>query len=112
MITQNPIISRAFNPAIARSGKDKKGGIIFVHESPHAIAIVDLAGSTPSSNAAGIIIGACTAHCPPPEGTKILMIPALINANKGKVNVVDTSINHNEMFSESPDEIIIPIIPA
>ena len=47
--------------------------------------MADTAGETPREFPAGITIGACTAHCPPPEGTKKFTIPADRNVNTGKV---------------------------
>lgn len=62
LIRQKPIMSLAPSFAIARAGIAQKGCMRFVHASPQAIAIAVIAGSTPSSAPAGIIIGACTAH--------------------------------------------------
>ena len=43
-MAQYPIISLAPSPAIPRAGKAQKGWSIFVHASPHAIAMADTAG--------------------------------------------------------------------
>ena len=34
------------------------------------------------------MIGACTAHCPPPDGTKTFTIPADKNVSIGKVSAL------------------------
>ena len=41
--TQNPMMSLAFKPAMAKAGKAQKGCIMFVHASPQAMAIAVLA---------------------------------------------------------------------
>ena len=40
---QNPIMSRAFRPAIASAGRAQNGWIMLVQESPQAIAMAILA---------------------------------------------------------------------
>lgn len=53
-MTQKPIMSRIFKPAIARSGNAQNGWSIFVQASPQATAIAVLAVLVPISSAAGI----------------------------------------------------------
>ena len=68
------------------------GCIRLVQASPQAIDIAVREGCTPKAAPAGIIIGACTAHCPPPEGTKTFTKPALRNVSIGKVCWFDTEV--------------------
>src|SRR5665648_1290126 len=89
VIRQKPMISLADSPAIPSAGSAQNGCIILVQASPQAIAMPVIAELTPSSAPAGIIIGPCTPHCPPPEGTKIYTKPAERKVNSGKVIVVE-----------------------
>ncbi|KGP90572.1 hypothetical protein N780_04025 [Pontibacillus chungwhensis BH030062] len=111
-IKQKPIMSLALRPAIAKAGNAQNGWIIFVQASPQATAIAVFGIETPNSFAASSIIGACTAHCPPPEGTKKFTIPALMNAKNGNVNSVEMFTNQEDISCANPEATIIPIIPA
>ena len=68
--------------------------------------------STPRAWAAGSITGACTAHWPPPEGTKMLTTPALMKDQKGRVASVAKEIRAPDRVSASPDCTMIAMIPA
>ena len=68
--------------------------------------------STPSASAAGRITGACTAHCPPPEGTKKLTMPALMNVQNGKVCGVAKEIIQFEIDTARPEPTMMLMIPA
>lgn len=92
LIRQNPMMSFAPNLAIASAGIAQNGCIRLVQASPQAIDIAVREGCTPKAAPAGIIIGACTAHCPPPEGTKTFTKPALRNVSIGKVCWFDTEV--------------------
>lgn len=116
-IRQNPIMSFAFSLAMANAGMAQKGCIRLVQASPHAIAMPVMAGATPKLAPAGNIIGACTAHCPPPEGMKIFIKPAERNVSRGKVCAVDIFMQLlliilPRHIPDSPTPIIIPIMPA
>ena len=104
-------------PAIPKAGKAQKGWIIFVHASPQAMAIADFAAETPIACPAGMIIGACTTHCPPPEGTKKFTTPALKKENIGKVVFVEMLTKKSDIkiakdcpFASTP--VMMPMIPA
>lgn len=105
-------MSRTLSPAMASTGNAQNGWIILVHASPHPTAIAVFATSAPTSRAAWIMIGPCTAHCPPPEGIKKLTIPALINEKNGRVKSVEKLTNQVAIMADSPEPTIIPIIPA
>ena len=112
VMTQNPIMSLIFSPAIAKSGTAQNGWIILVQASPHATAVTTLAGSIPKSSAAGKMIGACIAHCPPPEGTNIFNTPLDKKAKKGNVCSLATCVMPSDIQTANPEALIIPIIPA
>lgn len=116
-IRQYPIISFAPSPAIPNAGKAQNGCAIFVHASPQVIANADFAAETPIICPAGITIGACTTHCPPPEGTKKFTIPALKKVNNGNVLGVEIltkklDIKPAKEFPSMSIPTIIPMIPA
>src|SRR5690554_4890385 len=102
---------------MANAGSAQNGWIILVQASPQAIAMAVFAASTPSAAPAGIIMGACTAHCPPPEGTKKLTIPALQKVNSGNVVSLETETKACEITPakdapSGPTAVIMPMMPA
>ena len=56
-------------------------------------------------------MGPCTPHWPPPLGTKILTIPALIKVNIGNVVVLEMLTKKSENTFTNPELFIIPIMP-
>src|SRR5690625_462029 len=106
------MMSLAFNPAMASTGKDQKGCKRLVHASPQATAMATRAISASNAWALAMTTGLCTAHCPPPEGTKIFTIPALIKVQKASVFWVAKETNQSEMDAASPDSIMMAIMPA
>ena len=114
---QKPMISRALRPAMPSAGRAQKGWIMLVQASPHAMASPIFSGPMPRAAPAGIMIGPWTAHCPPPEGTKILTNPAERKENRGKVRSVEmcTKACDTALASDTPSAfvpIIRPMMPA
>src|SRR5690554_3599568 len=105
-------MSLALSPAMASTGRAQNGCSRLVQASPQATAMAMRGISAPSASAAGTLTGACTAHWPPPEGTKILTIPALIKLQHGSVVSVAKEINHSDGDPARPDGIMIAMIPA
>ena len=58
---------------------------------------------TPICVAASIIIGPCTAHCPPPLGTNTFTIPALIKVNIGNVVSLEMLTKKADIISTIPE---------
>ena len=79
--------------------------------SPKATAMAVTVGETPSSIAAGIMTGPCTAHCPPPDGTKRFTRAAERKQYTGKVTWVENETNAWEMSPASPLCCIMPMMP-
>src|SRR5690606_19058609 len=98
--------------AIPRIGNAQNGCTILVQLSPQATAIDARAISTPSASAAGKIIGACTAHWPPPDGTKKFTIPAEMNVQNAKVSAVAKEVIATEIVAARPEWTMIAIMPA
>ncbi len=71
-----------------------------------------LATSAPSASAAGNMIGACTAHWPPPDGTKIFTTPALIKLQNGSDSALAMATKPEEILCASPDCTITAMMPA
>ncbi len=109
---QKPMMSLARSPAIPRIGSAQKGCTMLVQASPQAIAIAARAGSTPSACAAGRITGACTAHWPPPEGTKKFTMPALMKDQKGRLAGVASETSASEIVAARPELTMIAMMPA
>src|SRR5690606_28021450 len=95
-IRQNPMMSLAFRPAMASTGKAQKGCSILVQPSPHATAMATRGMSAPSACAEAMTTSLCTAHWPPPEGTKILTRPALMKVQKASVFSVASDTIHSD----------------
>src|SRR5690606_16138217 len=93
-IRQKPMMSLAFRPALASTGRAQQGCSMLVQESPQATAMAVRAISASKAWVAAITTGLCTAHCPPPEGTKILTRPALMKVQKGRVVAVAKDTIH------------------
>ena len=111
------MMSRAPRPTIPSSGSAQNGWIMLVQASPQAMAMAVTVGETPRACAAGSMIGPCTAHWPPPEGTNTLTTPALRKASSGKVSAEDQEMNASVICrpSEMPSAlapIIMPMMPA
>jgi hypothetical protein len=68
--------------------------------------------SAPSAWAAGRIAGVWTAHCPPPEGTKKLTIPAEMKTRNGSVRSEATESSTFDIVSARPEPTMIPMMPA
>ncbi len=90
---------------------------MLVQASPQAIAMAVTSGATPSAAPAGSMIGPCTAHWPPPEGTKTLTSPALRKASTGKLSADDQAMKVSVTCRprDKPAALaptIIPMIPA
>jgi hypothetical protein len=111
-ITQEPMTSLAFNPAMASIGNAQKGCTRLVQAFPQATAIAARAASVPSASAAGRITGAWTAYWPPPEGTKKLTTPAERKVQNGSVWAVAKPKSQFEMETASHDPTMIDLIPA
>ena len=97
--------------------RQRPEGIMFVHWSPQAMAIAMRPASMPMSAPAGIMMGPCTAHWPPPEGTKKFTIPAARKDSMGKVTLVEMLTKNSEMTLArdtfcSLEATIRPIMPA
>src|SRR5699024_10893589 len=97
------MMSLALRPAIANTGKAQNGCSKLVHASPQATAIATRGISTPKASALAITTGLWTAHCPPPDGTNILTIPALIKVQSAKVLSVANEISQSEMLAANPE---------
>ena len=69
-------MSRARMPVMPSSGMAQKGWKRFVWASPTANAMVALPTGTPMRWAASMTEGPMTVHSPPPDGTKMLTMPA------------------------------------
>src|SRR5690606_29075442 len=98
-------------------GSAQNGWIMLVQASPQAMAMAVTVGETPRAWAAGSMIGPCTAHWPPPEGTKMLTTPALRKASSGKVSAEDQEMNASVTWRprDTPSAlapIMMPMIPA
>ena len=71
----------------------------------------------PISVAAGITMGACTAHWPPPEGTKKFTMPADRKVSMGKVTLLEMLVKKLAIMEakETPSLLaatIRPMMPA
>jgi short-chain fatty acids transporter len=58
------------------------------------------------------LAGACTAHWPPPEGTKKLTMPALMKVQNGSDCAEAKETKSSEMVTASPEPTMIAMIPA
>ena len=108
---------RAFRPAMPSAGKAQKGWIILVHWSPQAMAMAARPASMPIVVEAGMTMGACTAHWPPPEGTKKLMMPADRKVSTGKVTLLEMLVKKSAIIParDTPSwfsATIRPMMPA
>src|SRR3546814_7396107 len=63
-----------------------------------------LSKSAPRAWADAITTGLCTAHWPPPEGTKILTRPALMKVQKARVLTVASDTIHSDSVAASRSE--------
>jgi len=84
-----------------------------------ALALVDWRGNaaatgvaTPSCCAASTKIGPCTAHWPPPEGTKKFSTPPAMNAQKPRVAGVATATKPSERTKTRSVWVMSAMIPA
>src|SRR5690554_2867025 len=111
-IRQKPMMYLALRPAMASTGRDQKGCSRLVQASPQATAMATRETSTPSASAAGSMTGACTAHWPPPEGTKRLTMPALMKDQKGSEVSVAKETSASDMLAARPDCTMIAMMPA
>jgi len=98
-------------PAIARTGRAKKGWIMLPTDSPIATAIVVRGSDARRARAAGKTNGPCTAQWPPPLGMKNVMITEEIYVQNGSVLAVASLRNPVEIMAAKPVAVMIPMIP-
>ena len=90
---------------------------MLVHWSPQAMAMAVRPFSMPIAAPAGIMMGPCTAHWPPPEGTKKFTTPAARKDSMGKVTLLEMFTKNSEITParDTPSALaatIMPMIPA
>src|SRR5690606_30100941 len=106
------MMSLARSPAMASTGRAQNGCSMLVQASPQATAMATRVTSVSSAAAVAITIGPCTAHCPPPEGMNILMMPALIKVQNGSVAALAMEVMAPDRVAISPDSAMMAVMPA
>ena len=104
-------MSRAFSPVIPRRGSAQKGWSMLVNWSPYAMAMMPRGKSNPKAWQDSSTSGPCTAHWPPPLGTKTLRTPDEVNKATGSQarEVAPTKPSANHVPNSVP--VTMPMMP-